>query len=67
MIYIDKYGNEVMVDVDNLSYSELIKLKEDVSGLPIYSVICGIINDKVESNTLRRKVSCYDTGIKKFK
>ena len=37
--YVDENGNDVSVDIDNMSYSELLDLKEKVSGLPAYSVV----------------------------
>lgn len=64
--YVDENGNDVRVDIDNMSYSELLDLKEKVSGLPAYSVVCGIIQDKINDDVVYRKTSC-GVGVKKFR
>ena len=64
--YVDENGNNVRVDIDNMSYSELLDLKERVSGLPAYSVVCGIISDKINDEVVHSKTFC-DVSVKKFK
>ena len=64
--YVDENGNDVSVDIDNMSYSELLNLKEKVSGLPAYSVVCGVIQDKINDDAVYRKTSC-GVGVKKFR
>ena len=37
--YVDENGNDVSVDIDNMSYSELLDLKEKVSGLMLFAFL----------------------------
>ncbi len=53
------------IEIDNLSYSELVELRDYYSGTVYYSVLESVIEDKMLYSNVKRR--CTEKKLRKFR